>query len=95
MSAAMAPASRGRAYIVEDEQAPDLPNFETALAELEQLVEEMEGGELTLEESLRRFERGIELTRGCQKALRAAEQKVKILLEKDPEATPEPFDRAD
>ena len=54
-------------------------DFEKALAELEQLVETMEKGELTLEESLKQFERGVALTRACQKALVEAEQKVRIL----------------
>ncbi len=54
-------------------------DFEKALAELEQLVETMEKGDLTLEESLKQFERGVTLTRACQKALTEAEQKVRIL----------------
>ena len=54
-------------------------DFEKALAELEQLVETMEKGDLTLEESLKQFERGVTLTRACQKALANAEQKVQIL----------------
>lgn len=58
-------------------------NFETALAELESLVARMEQGETSLEDSLRDFERGIELTRTCQAALAEAEQKVQILLQKD------------
>ena len=58
------------------------PNFETALEELETLVERMEGGDSSLEESLTDFERGIELTRSCQTALAKAEQKVEILLKK-------------
>ena len=58
-------------------------DFEKALLELEQLVATMESGELSLEDSLRQFERGVQLTRACQKALAEAEQKVKILLEKD------------
>lgn len=68
-------------------------NFEAALAELEQLVEQMEQGELPLEQSLQSFERGIALTRQCQEALRAAEQKVQILLEKDGTTTVEDFHR--
>lgn len=55
--------------------------FEESLAELEQLVERMEQGNLPLEESLKLFERGVQLARGCQKALKEAEQKVQILLE--------------
>ena len=54
-------------------------DFEKSLAELEKLVETMEKGELTLEESLKQFERGVSLTRACQQALADAEQKVKIL----------------
>ncbi len=46
------------------------------MGELETLVEKMEQGEFTLEESIKQFERGIELARGCQQALRVAEQKV-------------------
>ena len=55
------------------------PDFEAALAELEAIVQRLEQGELSLEESLRQFERGIILTRGCQKALQQAEQKIRIL----------------
>ena len=55
------------------------PNFETAMAELEILVQRMEGGELSLEDSLKEFERGVTLTRLCQDALKAAEQRVKLL----------------
>lgn len=54
-------------------------SFEKALAELEGLVEKMEQGELGLEESLKHLERGIVLTRACQKALVEAEQKVQLL----------------
>jgi exodeoxyribonuclease VII small subunit len=57
-------------------------NFEAAIAELETLVEEMEQGDISLEESLKKFERGIELTRTCQQALQEAEQKVQMLIEK-------------
>ncbi len=54
-------------------------DFEQALAELEQLVERMEHGDLSLEQSLKDFERGIALTRACQGALKEAEQKVQML----------------
>lgn len=59
------------------------PDFETALEELEALVERMEGGDLSLDESLAAFERGIHLTRRCQQALSEAEQRVQVLMEKD------------
>ncbi|MFT7459959.1 MAG: exodeoxyribonuclease VII small subunit [Planctomycetota bacterium] len=56
-------------------------DFEKALGELEKLVEKMEQGDMSLEESLKQFERGVALTRSCQKALADAEQKVQILLQ--------------
>ncbi|MEQ8484460.1 MAG: exodeoxyribonuclease VII small subunit [Pseudomonadales bacterium] len=56
-------------------------DFETALAELEALVDQMEAGDLSLEASLTAFERGVKLTRHCQAALRQAELKVKQLTE--------------
>ena len=55
-------------------------NFEEALQELERLVSSMEEGELSLEDSMKTFEKGIKLTRECQTALQKAEQKVQILL---------------
>lgn len=65
--------------------------FEEALKELESLVETMEKGELSLEESLTSFERGVALTRICQQALKAAEQKIEILTANSPDAELEPF----
>lgn len=67
-------------------------SFETSLNELQLLVERMESGQLTLEQSLADFEKGIALTRVCQEALTSAEQKVKQLLEKNGETTTIPFD---
>lgn len=54
--------------------------FEQALDQLEELVEEMESGDLSLEASLKAFEQGIKLTRDCQLALATAEQKVQMLI---------------
>jgi exodeoxyribonuclease VII small subunit len=71
-------------------------NLEQALGELESLVEEMESGDLPLEEAMKKFERGITLTRECQTALRDAEQKVEVLMKKaggGEETTP--FEAAD
>ncbi len=65
--------------------SPKPDDFEKALQDLEALVERLEQGELTLEESLQEFERGIALTRSCQQALRDAEQRVKALTEKGTE----------
>lgn len=67
-------------------------NFEAALAELNQLVEKMERGGVSLEESLGDFERGISLTRQCQQALKTAEQKVQLLLEKNGELVLTPYE---
>ena len=55
-------------------------NLEKTLAELEDLVEELESGDLPLEKAMQKFEQGIKLTRGCQAALKDAEQRVEILL---------------
>ena len=68
------------------------PDFEKALTELEAVVERLEHGELPLEEALKQFERGIELARSCQVALKQAEQKVEILLQKTADGEPVPFE---
>ena len=67
-------------------EATEPLDFEAALAELEALVQRMEAGSLTLEESLRAFERGVRLTRRCQAALEQAELRVKALMEDGTEA---------
>jgi len=59
------------------------PNFEKALESLESLVDDMEQGNLSLEESLKRFEKGIALSSECQQALQNAELKIKELVEKN------------
>lgn len=59
------------------------PDFEQSLNELETLVEQMEQGDISLEQSLELFERGIKLTRSCQESLKKAEQRVKLLVEKN------------
>ena len=65
-------------------------NFEESLASLESLVTAMEDGDLSLEESLQAFEKGIRLTRECQSALQKAEQKVQVLINEN--GDPEPID---
>jgi exodeoxyribonuclease VII small subunit len=67
------------------------PDFEEALAELESLVERLERGDLPLDEALKTFERGVELTRHCQASLKAAQQKVEILLKRGNSTEVEPF----
>lgn len=66
-------------------------DFEKALNELEQLVESMENGDFSLEESLQAFEQGIKLTRECQTMLEQAEQKVQALIQDQDKVTLEPF----
>jgi exodeoxyribonuclease VII small subunit len=68
-----------------------VPDFETAMRDLEELVERLEQGDMPLEESLAAFERGVMLTRACQIALKEAEQKVEILLKKAGEPAVEDF----
>jgi exodeoxyribonuclease VII small subunit len=53
--------------------------FEAALAELDELVEKMENGQLPLEESLSAYQRGTELLKFCDTVLKEAEQKIKVL----------------
>lgn len=74
---------------------PKVTDLETSLDSLESLVERMESGEMSLEESLQAFEEGIRLTRHCQQALQQAEQKVRVLLEQTEDAEPEPFEGPD
>ncbi len=59
---------------------PKTPDFEQALEALEALVERMEEGDLSLEESLSAFEQGVRLTQDCQLALGEAQQRVQVLL---------------
>ena len=67
-------------------------DFEKALAELESLVERLERGDVPLDEALRTFERGVALTRHCQAALQAAQQKVEILLKRGGQPEVQPFE---
>ncbi|MCW8832001.1 MAG: exodeoxyribonuclease VII small subunit [Colwellia sp.] len=62
-------------------------SFEESLVELDTIVQNLEQGELSLEESMALFERGLNLSQVSQTKLQAAEQKVKILLEKNGEQT--------
>jgi exodeoxyribonuclease VII small subunit len=67
--------------------------FEAALARLEEIVQELEKGDLPLEQSLKFFEEGIKLSRICNKRLEDAERRVEILLkDKDGAMKAEPFE---
>ena len=76
--------------------SPDTPpspvaDFESSLDQLEQLVEKMEHGEMSLEESLAAYERGVGLYRKCQTALEQAELRVRLLTDPDDPAGAQPF----
>lgn len=69
------------------------PKFEKDLERLEQIVEALEAGGLSLDESLKRFEEGIKLARRCEKALTEAERKIEILVKNAAgEIAAEPFE---
>jgi exodeoxyribonuclease VII small subunit len=71
-------------------------SFEASLKELENIVQQLEGGDLPLEKSLELFERGVRLSRECQKRLDEAERRVEILLKSsDGVLTPVPFNETE
>ena len=71
--------------------SPPVADFETSLVALEQLVEKMEHGEMSLEESLAAYERGVGLYRRCQSALEQAELRVRLLSDPGNPDSAEPF----
>ena len=70
-------------------------DLEKSLSELEAIVEELESGDLPLEKAMQKFEQGIKLTRGCQSALKDAEQKVEILMKSAGGENLQPFEEED
>jgi len=73
----------------------DFSQFEASLEELEKIVERMESGDQSLEDSLKDFERGVLLTKSCQNMLKNAEQKVEKLVQEHGEPRTEPFSDED
>jgi len=68
-------------------------DLEKAMHDLEQVVEQLEGGDLSLDASLKQFEKGVKLSRNCQAALTDAEQKVQVLMNAElKEIAPEDLD---
>jgi|TARA_B110000027_G_C15915080_1_gene210092 exodeoxyribonuclease VII small subunit len=67
-------------------------DFEKQLETLEGLVESLESGDLSLEDSLKSFEQGIKVARDCQQALKQAEQKVEVLMRQGDDLVSQPFD---
>jgi exodeoxyribonuclease VII small subunit len=68
-------------------------NYEASVTELESLVNRLEQGDISLEESLKIYESGVLLTRDCQDALQAAEQKVQMLIQQSGQSNLVDFDK--
>jgi exodeoxyribonuclease VII small subunit len=71
--------------------AQPVESFEAGLDELEKVVKELEGGDLSLERSLELFERGMSLSDSCRKQLEQAETRVEMLIRKEGKIAAEPF----
>ena len=69
-----------------------MPKFEDCLARLEQIVNELEKGELPLEKALALFEEGVQLSNSCRKELDAAEGKIELLMRQNGKLQPGPFE---
>ena len=78
-----------------EKKADKLPDFEKSLEERETLVDQLESGDLSLDQSLKQFKRGVELTRHCQGVLNEAQQVVQKLVDTDNESSAVPFDQGD
>jgi len=73
------------------EETATTQSFETGLQELEQIVKEMEGGELPLERALELFEKGMKISETCRKQLEEAETRIEVLVRKGDRVQPEPY----
>ncbi len=69
-----------------------MPKFEDCLQRLEKIVDELERGDIALEQALKLFEEGVQLSNGCRKELEEAEGKVEILLKQNGKLQAEPFE---
>ena len=78
-----------------NEKSTQKAGFEQALSDLESLVEQLESGDLSLDQSLKQFKRGVELTRHCQGILEQAQQIVEQLIETNDESSAVPFESSD
>lgn len=83
-------ASKSKSGKAAEKAAPDLP-FEEAIERLEQVVDQLEDGELDLEASLAAFEQGVALSRRCAEQLDAAERKIEVLVEAGGETLARPL----
>ena len=71
-----------------------MPNFEVSLQRLEEIVDELEKGNVPLEQALKLFEEGLKLSSSCRKELEEAEGKVEILLRQNGKLQPESYEPA-
>jgi len=78
-----------------NEKSEKNTGFEQALGELEALIEQLESGELSLDQSLKQFKRGVELTRHCQSILDRAQQAVEQLIDPEDESSAAPLESND
>jgi exodeoxyribonuclease VII small subunit len=76
-------------------KSEELPDFEKSLEELEKLVEQLESGDLSLDESLKQFKRGVDLTRHCQVILDQAQQTVEKLTDPSDASSAVPFEASE
>ncbi|MBI1737617.1 MAG: exodeoxyribonuclease VII small subunit [Acidobacteria bacterium] len=77
-------------------EPPKKADFERSLARLEEVVQKLEGANLSLDDAMKLFEEGVQLSRECQKQLAEAEARVEILLKKaDGKLAAEPFEPDD
>lgn len=81
--------------MTEPKRGTKSPNFEKSLSSLEKLVEELEQGDLPLEQALKNYEKGISLARECQNALKNAEQRVHTLMEENEQLVEDADDNDD
>lgn len=89
----MPKASRKTTPATEDD-SPRLAQFESSVAELEALVEQLESGDVSLEDALAKFERGVTLSRQCQQLLKSAELRVdQLMADPDGELEPRAFEQ--
>lgn len=94
-SAMSKPSDKPSGASVKSAQTSQIAGFEASLNELEQLVTRMEGGDLSLDESLKSFERGIALFRNCQGSLEQAQLRVRQLLDPENPESAQPFEHDD
>lgn len=72
-----------------------MPNFEECLQRLEKIVEDLEKGDVPLEQALKLFEEGVQLSNSCRKELEQAEGRIEILLRQNGKLQAEPFEPAE